>query len=98
VREALLLIDAGQGLGIVAFAAIGAQDTGEVGQNHLPYLLVAMPAAGLVDGRRLGCKGHELGRLAAHPPASVVGVHPFGLGHARPKRFIRRADWPLGLP
>ena len=74
MAQALLLLDAIEFLGIVAFAAIGAHYAGVVGRNHLPHLLVSVVRTDLIYRALLADKYHQMSGAPADAPSGVVGI------------------------
>ena len=98
MRQAFLLADVVEGLGIVAAPPVRDHHAGIVRRNDLLDFLVAMAGPDLIDGRRIGLERHQVGGLAPDPPAGVIGVHHRGLRDRRPQLRVGRAHRACGAP
>src|SRR5262249_41381001 len=60
---------------VVTAAAVRHQHPPILGRHYLAHFLVAVLRTDLIDRRCGGLKGHQVGRLAPHPPPRGIGMH-----------------------
>ncbi len=72
--DACLLADVVERLSIIAVPPVRDHHAGIVRWNNLLDFVMAMEGSDLIDGHRIGLKRHQVGELAPHPLAGVIGV------------------------